>query len=66
MGFSKCFRMVVKAISLAFPCVVAAQDEQGGPDTVHPLEEVHVTGVLRERSADELGPVDHGHSRAGA
>ncbi len=52
MGSSKCFRMLVKAVSLVFPCVVAAQDEQA--DTVHPLEEVHVTGVLRERSADEL------------
>ena len=52
MQFSKCFRMLVRAISLAFPCVVVAQEDQG--ETVHPLEEVHVTGVLRERSADEL------------
>ena len=49
------FRTLVKAISLAFPCVVAAQDEQAEQtDTIHPLEEIHVTGVLRERSADEL------------
>ncbi len=52
MQFSRHFRTLVKAISLAFPCVVAAQDEQA--DSVHPLEEVHVTGVLRERSANEL------------
>ena len=52
MQVSKCFRMLVRAISLAFPCVVVAQEDQG--ETVHPLEEVHVTGVLRERSADEL------------
>ena len=52
MQFSRHFRTLAKAISLAFPCVVAAQDEQA--DAVHRLEEVHVTGVLRERSADEL------------
>ncbi len=55
MRLSRHFRTLVKAISLAFPCVVAAQDEQAEPtDTIHPLEEIHVTGVLRERSADEL------------
>lgn len=55
MQFPKCFRTLVKAISLAFPCVVAAQDEQAQTaQPAHPLEEVHVTGVLRERSANEL------------
>ena len=52
MQFSTNFRVLVKAFSLAFPCVVAAQDEP--TDGVHTLEEVHVTGILRERSASEL------------
>ena len=55
MHFSRSFRLLVTSSSLAFPCVVAAQQEHEHDDTgVHVVEEVHVTGVLRERSADEL------------
>ena len=56
MQFSRSFQLLV-ASSLAFPCGVAAQQTQdrANDDTaVHLLEEIHVTGVLRERSADEL------------
>ena len=53
MQFSRFFRLLVIPSSLAFPCWVAAQHEHD--DTgVHVVEEVHVTGVLRERSANEL------------
>ena len=53
MQFSRSFRLLVTSSSLAFPCLVAAQHEHD--DTgVHVVEEVHVTGVLRERSANEL------------
>ncbi len=57
MQFPDTFRTSAKAISLVFPfvlfpCAAAAQAEQD--NAVRPLEELHVTGVLRERSADEL------------
>ena len=56
MRFPRYFRSLARLCSLAFPCVVAAQETSTDEtdDAVHPLEEVHVTGVLRERSADEL------------
>ena len=55
MQFSRSFQMLVTSSSLAFPCVVAAQQaHEHDPTGVHVIEEVHVTGVLRERSPDEL------------
>ena len=53
MRLSRSFLLLVNSTSLVFPCFVAAQhvhDEEG----VHVIEEVHVTGVLRDRSANEL------------
>ncbi len=54
MQFSRAFPLLAASL-LAFPLGVAAQQAQETDDTsVHYLEEIHVTGVLRERSADEL------------
>ena len=55
MQFSRSFHLLVTSSSLAIPCVVAAQQAHEHDTTgVHVIEEVHVTGVLRERSPDEL------------
>ena len=47
MKLSKAVQLLVKLILPAFPCFVAAQQ-------AHVMEEVHVTAVLRDRSANEL------------
>ena len=47
MKLSKAVQLPVKLILPAFPCFVAAQQ-------AHVIEEVHVTAVLRDRSANEL------------
>ena len=57
MQFSKRFLWLVNSASLAFPCFLAAQEDQEQEQDgtgVHYLEEIHVTGVLSERSANEL------------
>ena len=59
MQFSKRFLWLLNTASLAFPGLLAAQEEQEQDQEqegtgVHYLEEIHVTGVLRDRSADEL------------
>ncbi|MYJ94896.1 MAG: TonB-dependent receptor, partial [Proteobacteria bacterium] len=59
MQFSKRFLWLLNTASLAFPSLLAAQEDQDQEQEqegtgVHYLEEIHVTGVLRERSADEL------------
>ena len=57
MQFSNRFSWLVTSALLAIPFFVAAQEgeeQQQESVGIHLLEEVHVTGVLRERSADEL------------
>ena len=54
MKFSKPLRLPVKLMSLAIPCLVGAQEHDHDDGGIHVVEEVHVTGVLRDRSANEL------------
>ena len=71
MRISKRFLWLVNSVSLAFPSFLAAQEEEDQEQEqegtgVHYLEEIHVTGVLRERSADELAQSIFSHSRTDA
>ena len=55
MHFSRTFPLLVTSSSLALPCAVFAQQAQEGADTdPQEIEEIFVTGVLRERAPDEL------------